>query len=244
MSTQTLIRAAQAGDRSAAEQLVVENSGLIWSIARRYFGRGTEPDDLYQLGCVGFLKAVAGFDLSYGTQFSTYAVPKIAGEIRRFLRDDGQVKVSRSLKERAAQIHQARTRLTGTLGREPAVSELAAELDLTPEEIAMAETATGMAESIQRESGDEGFSLEDVLCTDGMEDRILESLSLRNALSHLTERERMVIDLRYFHGLTQQKIAGLLGVSQVQVSRIEKKALTNLRTYLFAATLAAAKVEL
>ena len=190
MSTQTLIRAAQAGDRSAAEQLVVENSGLIWSIARRYFGRGTEPDDLYQLGCVGFLKAVAGFDLSYGTQFSTYAVPKIAGEIRRFLRDDGQVKG------------------------------------------AMAETATGMAESIQRESGDEGFSLEDVLCTDGMEDRILESLSLRNALSHLTERERMVIDLRYFHGLTQQKIAGLLGVSQVQVSRIEKKALTNLRTYL------------
>lgn len=232
MSTQTLIRAAQAGDRSAAEQLVVENSGLIWSIARRYFGRGTEPDDLYQLGCVGFLKAVAGFDLSYGTQFSTYAVPKIAGEIRRFLRDDGQVKVSRSLKERAAQIHQARTRLTGTLGREPAVSELAAELGLTPEEIAMAETATGMAESIQRESGDEGFSLEDVLCTDGMEDRILESLSLRNALSHLTERERIVIDLRYFHGLTQQKIAGLLGVSQVQVSRIEKKALTNLRTYL------------
>ena len=232
MSTQTLIRAAQAGDRSAAEQLVVENSGLIWSIARRYFGRGTEPDDLYQLGCVGFLKAVAGFDLSYGTQFSTDAVPKIAGEIRRFLRDDGQVKVSRSLKERAAQIHQARTRLTGTLGREPAVSELAAELGLTPEEIAMAETATGMAESIQRESGDEGFSLEDVLCTDGMEDRILESLSLRNALSHLTERERMVIDLRYFHGLTQQKIAGLLGVSQVQVSRIEKKALTNLRTYL------------
>ena len=232
MSTQTLIRAAQAGDRSAAEQLVMENSGLIWSIARRYFGRGTEPDDLYQLGCVGFLKAVAGFDLSYGTQFSTYAVPKIAGEIRRFLRDDGQVKVSRSLKERAAQIHQARTRLTGTLGREPAVSELAAELGLTPEEIAMAETATGMAESIQRESGDEGFSLEDVLCTDGMEDRILESLSLRNALSHLTERERMVIDLRYFHGLTQQKIAGLLGVSQVQVSRIEKKALRNLRTYL------------
>ena len=232
MSTQTLIRAAQAGDRSAAEQLVVENSGLIWSIARRYFGRGTEPDDLYQLGCVGFLKAVAGFDLSYGTQFSTYAVPKIAGEIRRFLRDDGQVKVSRSLKERAAQIHQARTRLTGTLGREPAISELAAELGLTPEEIAMAETATGMAESIQRESGDEGFYLEDVLCTDGMEDRILESLSLRNALSHLTERERMVIDLRYFHGLTQQKIAGLLGVSQVQVSRIEKKALGQLRAFL------------
>ena len=232
MSTQALIDAAQQGDRAAAEQLVVENTGLIWSIARRYFGRGTEPDDLYQLGCVGFLKAVDGFDAAYGTQFSTYAVPKIAGEIRRFLRDDGQVKVSRSLKERAAQIHQARTRLTGMLSREPTVSELAAELGLTPEEIATAETATAAAESMQRESGEEGFSLEDVLCTDGMEDRILESLSLRSALAKLTERERMVVKLRYFHGLTQQKIAALLGVSQVQVSRIEKKALTNLRTYL------------
>ena len=227
-----LLDRAQSGDDEACRQVLTENAGLIWSIVRRYSGCGVETDDLYQLGCIGFIKAVKGFDLHYGTQFSTYAVPKIAGEIRRFLRDDGQVKVSRSLKERAAQIHQARTRLTGTLGREPAVSELAAELGLTPEEIAMAETATGMAESIQRESGDEGFSLEDVLCTDGMEDRILESLSLRNALSHLTERERMVIDLRYFHGLTQQKIAGLLGVSQVQVSRIEKKALRNLRTYL------------
>ena len=232
MSTQALIDAAQQGDRAAAEQLVVENTGLIWSIARRYFGRGTEPDDLYQLGCVGFLKAVDGFDAAYGTQFSTYAVPKIAGEIRRFLRDDGQVKVSRSLKERAAQIHQARTRLTGMLSREPTVSELAAELGLTPEEIATAETATAAAESMQRESGEEGFSLEDVLCTDGMEDRILESLSLRNALAKLTERERMVVKLRYFHGLTQQKIAALLGVSQVQVSRIEKKALGQLRQFL------------
>ena len=232
MSTQALIDAAQQGDRAAAEQLVVENTGLIWSIARRYFGRGTEPDDLYQLGCVGFLKAVDGFDAAYGPQFSTYAVPKIAGEIRRFLRDDGQVKVSRSLKERAAQIHQARTRLTGMLSREPTVSELAAELGLTPEEIATAETATAAAESMQRESGEEGFSLEDVLCTDGMEDRILESLSLRSALAKLTERERMVVKLRYFHGLTQQKIAGLLGVSQVQVSRIEKKALGQLRQFL------------
>lgn len=232
MSTEALIRQAQAGDRDAAERLVVENAGLIWAVARRYFGRGTEPDDLYQLGCVGFLKAVAGFDLSYGTQFSTYAVPKIAGEIRRFLRDDGAVKVSRSIKERAVQIHQTRARLTGQLGREPLISELAAELGLTPEEIAAAETATGAAESIQRESGEEGFSLEDVLCTEGMEDRIVESIALRDALGHLTERERMVVSLRYFHGLTQQKIAGLLGVSQVQVSRIEKKALGQLRTFL------------
>ena len=227
-----LIQRSQAGDRTATEQLVVDNSGLIWSVARRYFGRGIDPDDLYQLGCVGFLKAIAGFDTAYGTQFSTYAVPKIAGEIRRFLRDDGSVKVSRSIKERAAGIKMARQRLTARLGREPGVSELAAELGLTPEEIASAETATASAESIQRQTGEEGFSLEDVLCTDGMEERIVESLSLRAALAQLSGRERLVIDLRYFHALTQEKVAKIIGVSQVQVSRIEKKALANLRNYI------------
>ena len=227
-----LIQRSQAGDRAATEQLVVDNSGLIWSVARRYFGRGIDLDDLYQLGCVGFLKAIAGFDAAYGTQFSTYAVPKIAGEIRRFLRDDGSVKVSRSIKERAAGIKMARQRLTAQLGREPGVSELAAELDLTPEEIASAETATASAESIQRQTGEEGFSLEDVLCTDGMEERIVESLSLRAALAQLSGRERLVIDLRYFHALTQEKVAKIIGVSQVQVSRIEKKALANLRNLI------------
>ena len=227
-----LITRAQSGDRAASEQLVTENSGLIWSIARRYFGRGAEPDDLYQLGCVGFLKAIAGFDTSYGTQFSTYAVPKIAGEIRRFLRDDGAVKVSRSIKERAVAIKQTRDRLTGELGREPSISELSEVLDLSPEEIASAETATSCAESIQRESGDAGFTLEDVLATTGEEERILERLALKEALSKLTERERLVIDLRYFHGLTQQRVAAVIGVSQVQVSRIEKKALLTLKNYL------------
>ena len=231
-SQEQLIQRSQAGDRTATEQLVVDNSGLIWSVARRYFGRGIDPDDLYQLGCVGFLKAIAGFDTAYGTQFSTYAVPKIAGEIRRFLRDDGSVKVSRSIKERAACIKMARQRLTARLGREPGVSELAAELGLTPEEIASAETATASAESIQRQTGEEGFSLEDVLCTDGMEERIVESLSLRAALAQLSGRERLVIDLRYFHALTQEKVAKIIGVSQVQVSRIEKKALANLRNYI------------
>ncbi len=234
MSTapEILIARAQAGDRDAAEQLVVENAGLIWSIARRYFGRGTDPDDLYQLGCVGFLKAVAGFDTAYGTQFSTYAVPKIAGEIRRFLRDDGSVKVSRSIKERAAAIKQTRERMTGELGREPSVSELSQALELSPEEIASAETATSAAESIQRESGEEGFSLEDVLCTSGMEERILEHLALRDAMAQLSPRERLVIDLRYFRGLTQEKTARVVGVSQVQISRIEKKALAALRNHL------------
>ena len=231
-SQEQLIQRSQAGDRAATEQLVVDNSGLIWSVARRYFGRGIDSDDLYQLGCVGFLKAIAGFDTAYGTQFSTYAVPKIAGEIRRFLRDDGSVKVSRSIKERAAGIKMARQRLTARLGREPGVSELAAELGLTPEEIASAETATASAESIQRQTGEEGFSLEDVLCTDGMEERIVESLSLRAALAQLSGRERLVIDLRYFHALTQEKVAKIIGVSQVQVSRIEKKALANLRNYI------------
>ena len=229
--TITLITQAQQGDRTATERLVTENTGLIWSIARRYFGRGVEPDDLFQLGCVGFLKAVEGFDTAYGTQFSTYAVPKIAGEIRRFLRDDGAVKVSRSIKERAAAIKKTRERLTGDFGREPTVSELSEAMGLSPEEIASAETATSAAESIQRQTGEEGFSLEDVLCTDGMEEKLLEKLALREALRHLGEKERLVIQLRYYHSLTQQRVAELIGVSQVQVSRIEKKALERLRTF-------------
>lgn len=227
----TLIQQAQSGDRTASEKLITENTGLIWSIARRYFGRGVEPDDLFQLGCVGFLKAVEGFDTAYGTQFSTYAVPKIAGEIRRFLRDDGAIKVSRSIKERAAAIKKARERLTGELGREPTVSELSQALDLSAEEIASAETATSAAESIQRQTGEEGFSLEDVLCTDGMEEKLLERMTLQEALKHLGEKERMVIQLRYYHSLTQQRVSEIIGVSQVQVSRIEKKALQQLRTF-------------
>ena len=227
----TLIRQAQSGDRTASEKLITENTGLIWSIARRYFGRGVEPDDLFQLGCVGFLKAVEGFDTAYGTQFSTYAVPKIAGEIRRFLRDDGAIKVSRSIKERAAAIKKARERLTGELGREPTVSELSQALDLSAEEIASAETATSAAESIQRQTGEEGFSLEDVHCTDGMEEKLLERMTLQEALKHLGEKERMVIQLRYYHSLTQQRVSEIIGVSQVQVSRIEKKALQQLRTF-------------
>lgn len=229
--TITLIQRSQQGDRDASERLVTENTGLIWSIARRYFGRGVEPDDLFQLGCVGFLKAVEGFDTAYGTQFSTYAVPKIAGEIRRFLRDDGAIKVSRSIKERAAAIKKARERLTGELGREPTVSELSQALDLSAEEIASAETATSAAESIQRQTGEEGFSLEDVLCTDGMEEKLLERMTLQEALKHLGEKERMVIQLRYYHSLTQQRVSEIIGVSQVQVSRIEKKALQQLRTF-------------
>ena len=189
-------------------------------------------EDLYQLGCLGFLKAVEGFDPGFGTQFSTYAVPKIAGEIRRFLRDDGAVKVSRTIKEQAAVIKTARSVLTGTLGREPTVGEISRQTGLSPEEIAVAETATAATESIQRQTGEEGFSLEDVLADPDAEDRMLERIALNQALDRLPEREAMVIKLRYFHGLTQQRVAKVLKVSQVQVSRIEKKALSQLRTFM------------
>lgn len=229
---EALILQSRQGDEQASERLLTENSGLIWSVARRFFGRGVDPDDLYQLGCLGFLKAVANFDLNFGTQFSTYAVPKISGEIRRFLRDDGTVKVSRGLKERAAAVHAARQSLTGVLGREPTVSEIAEALSLRPEEVAEAESATGYAESIQRQTGEDGFSLEDVLTDTQTEERLVEKLALREAIARLPERQKTVILLRYFHGLTQERIAKLLGVSQVQVSRIEKKALGELRAYL------------
>lgn len=226
-----LLRLAQQGDQGAKSRLMEENSGLVWSIARRYFGRGVDPEDLYQLGCLGFLKAIDGFDLAFGTQFSTYAVPKIAGEIRRFLRDDGSVKVSRSLKERAVQIKAARQRLTGSWNREPTLSELAAELQLTVEEIAEAEMATSGTESIHRETGEDGFTLEDILTDGSMEDALVERIALREAMSRLPEREQTVLVLRYYRGLTQEQTAKIIGVSQVQISRIEKKALLAMRAY-------------
>lgn len=226
-----LLQLAQNGDQNAKASLIEENSGLIWSIARRYFGRGVDSEDLYQLGCLGFLKAIDGFDLEFGTQFSTYAVPKIAGEIRRFLRDDGSIKVSRTLKERAASIKMTRQRLISDWGREPTLSEIGQELELSVEEVAEAETATASTESIHKENGEDGFTLEDILTTGSMEEQLLEHIALREAISKLPERERLVIDLRYYRGLTQDRTAKILGVSQVQVSRIEKKALGMLRAY-------------
>ena len=224
-----LIRRRQAGDKEAADLLVAENAGLIWSVAKRYLGRGADAEDLYQLGCLGFLKAVDGFDLEFGTQFSTYAVPKISGEIRRFLRDDGAIKVSRSLKERSATIRQIRARLSSALGREPTLRELSDHTGYTPEEIAAAEAAVMEVESIHRECGEEGFTLENILTDTESEERLIEKIALRQAISELPEREKTVIQLRYFHGLTQDRVARVMGVSQVQVSRIEKKAIGILR---------------
>lgn len=228
-STEELIARSQAGDHEARDQIVAENTGLIWSVVKRFLGRGTEPEDLYQLGCLGFIKAVDGFDLEFGTQFSTYAVPKIAGEIRRFLRDDGAVKVSRTVKERSVLIKAARNQLLIARGTEPTVSEIVAYTGLSAEEIAEADNATAAIESIQQQTGEDGFSLENVLSDTESEEVLLERISLRQAIGRLPEREGLVIKLRYFHGLTQDRVSKVLSVSQVQVSRIEKKALAMLR---------------
>lgn len=226
------LMAAKNGDKTAVEEMVHLNSGLIWSIARRYFGRGVDPDDLYQLGCMGFLKAVSGFDPAYGTQFSTYAVPKIAGEIRRFLRDDGSIKVSRTLKERAHAIRSAKSTLEQRLGREPTLSELSCETGVSIEEIAVAETATGVPESLQRETGEDGFTLENVLGYWCQEENLIEQVALREAIATLPEKEQMVIRLRYYRGMTQEAAARVLKVSQVQVSRLERRAVEQLRVQL------------
>ena len=223
-----LLRAAQEGDREACEQAVLENNGLIWSVVRRYCGRGVDQEDLYQLGCLGFLKAVQGFDFDYGTCFSTYAVPKIAGEIRRFLRDDGAIKVGRSLREQAQTLYTVRQRLRQQLGREPALSELSEATGWTAEEIAQVDLATDTPESLQKETAD-GLTLEGTLGTEAPEEGLVERIALREAIDQLPEKERMTILLRYFKGLTQDQTARILGVSQVQVSRLERRGLKRLR---------------
>ena len=227
----TLLDRAQNGDNDACQQVLTENVGLIWSIVKRYSGCGVDTDDLYQLGCIGFIKAVKGFDLTYGTQFSTYAVPKIAGEIRRFLRDDGSVKVGRSLREKGQTLFYTRERLRHTMGREPQLSELAQETGMTVEEVAAVELANGPLESLQQETID-GLTLESTLGTDSPEEGMVEKIALREAIDSLPERERITILLRFFRGMTQEQTARILKVSQVQVSRLERKGLAKLREIL------------
>lgn len=230
--TVELILEARNGNDAAFEQIIRENSPLVWSIVKRFLGRGTDADDLYQLGCVGLIKAVYGFDESLGNQFSTYAVPKITGEIRRFLRDDGTVKVSRTLKENAAKIHRAAAELCARLGRDATLSELSAETGLTAEEIAQAECATAQTASLDREITEDGQTLEELLGNRGIEDSTLEYITLSEAIEKLAQRERVVIMLRFFRCMTQQQAARVMGISQVQVSRIERAALKSLREYM------------
>lgn len=226
-----LLERAQQGDDDACQQMLTENAGLIWSIVRRYNGCGVETDDLYQLGCIGFVKAVKGFDLAYGTQFSTYAVPKIAGEIRRFLRDDGPIKVGRTLREKGQTLWAARERLRTRLGYEPKLSDLSEETGFTAEEIASIDLALIAPESLQQETA-EGMTLESTLGTDEPETALVEHITLRDAIESLPERERKTILLRFFKCLTQEQTARILGVSQVQVSRLERRSLQKLRDYL------------
>lgn len=230
--TLDLIREAQNGSSEAEAKLLSANSGLIWSIVRRYFGRGTDGDDLYQLGCIGFLKAVRDFNFEFGNRFSTYAVPKISGEIRRFLRDDGTVKVSRSLREIFLRVQNARESLCARLGREPLLSELAEETGLPPEEIAAAEASAAPIEPLYGVSDSAKSPADTIPGEDGMEELVSDRLSLDQALSSLPMEEAGIIRLRYFRNLTQQQTAHLLNMTQVQVSRAEKKILQKLRKSL------------
>ena len=228
-----LLAAAREGDREACQEIIRTNDRLIWSIVQRYSGRGVELEDLFQLGCIGFLKAIRGFDPQYGTCFSTYAVPKIAGEIRRFLRDDGAVKVSRSIKENQYRIYKMREKLEKNLGREPTVTELAEELGMTPEEIAMASDAATEVESIYRPihqgEGTELQLLDKLPEKENRQERILDKIFLEELLNILGTEERRLICMRYFCDMTQTEVAKRLGISQVQVSRMEKRILHRLK---------------
>ena len=231
-----LILRAASGDKSAEGLLVEKNGGLIRAAARRFLGRcagrGLEEDDLVQLASIGFIKAVRNFDVSSGYALSTYAVPKMMGEIRRFLRDDGLIRVGRTVKERAAKIAAEREVLFDALGREPTVSELALALDLEAEEVCEAVSAMGaMDGNISAISGEDEKSRFG-MGTDGEEEKLVERLALENSLCGLSEKERAIIDLRYKRGLTQVKTAQILGMTQVQVSRAEKKAIETLRKSL------------
>ncbi len=225
----TLIKKAQDGDIKASETIIEQNSGLIWSIVKRYSGRGIDVEDLYQLGALGLIKAINNFDLDYGTQFSTYAVPKISGEIRRFLRDDGMIKVSRSIKDMAYKILKAREELENILGYEPKVSEIALYTGFDIAEIATCESAMSSTDSLQREVTADGLTLETTLGDNGIEEDITLNVTIKEAIKKLPDRDAEVIYLRYFKGFTQDKISKIMGISQVQVSRVEKKALIQLR---------------
>ena len=210
--TISLIRKSHHGDKEAREQLVKENVGLVWCVVKRFYGRGAEPEDLFQIGSIGLLKAIDKFDLSYDVQFSTYAVPMISGEIRRFLRDDGMIKVSRSLKKLSYKCGKKKEELTERMGREPTVEELATSLGTEKEELVQAMEAATEVESIYRP-----------------EEHLLNRMMLSQILDGLDKEERQLIYLRYFQEKTQAAVGEILGISQVQVSRMEKKILERMR---------------
>jgi RNA polymerase sporulation-specific sigma factor len=236
IDTMEYIKRAHGGDKMARDMLVTENMGLIWSIVRRFSNRGYDPEDLFQIGSIGLMKAIDKFDLEMDVKFSTYAVPMITGEIRRFLRDDGMIKVSRPLKELAMKAGMARERLEYAMGREPTIDEIANEVGASREEVAASLEAGAEVESIYRPLGNDdgsGGCLMDKLLGNQLEDEtILNRMVLKEVLKDLKPQEQRIIFERYFENKTQTAIASHLGISQVQVSRLEKKIILELRKKL------------
>lgn len=226
-----LIQKSQAGDQESRDLIVQKNMRLVWSVVQRFLNRGYEPDDLFQIGCIGLLKSVDKFDLSFDVKFSTYAVPMIIGEIQRFIRDDGTVKVSRSLKEMGNKIRKAKDELSKSLGRIPTVSELSEFLDIPPEDIILAQeasrTPSSIHETVYENDGDPITLLDQI--DDGNEGKWFDKIALKEAINELDDRERLIVYLRYYKDQTQSEVAARLGISQVQVSRLEKKILQQMK---------------
>ena len=234
--TMRLIQMAHEGDKAARDQLVTDNFGLVWSIVRRFTGRGYEPEDLFQIGSIGLMKAIDKFDLSYEVKFSTYAVPMITGEIKRFLRDDGMIKVSRSIKEMGLKVRNVREELIYRLGREPTVEEIAGEIGTSKEEVAASIEAGAEVESLYRSvnKNDENSILliDKIEEESSAQEELLNRMVLRELLTALSDKDREIIIRRYYYNETQSQIASKLGISQVQVSRLEKKILKQMREKL------------
>lgn len=233
MDTIELIRRSQEGDKEARDKVVMENVGLVWSIVRRFMCRGHEPEDLFQIGSIGLIKAIDKFDLSYDVKFSTYAVPMIMGEIKRFLRDDGVIKVSRSLKETAGKIRVAREKLNNLYGREPTLDEIGQEMNLAKEEVVMALESGAEVESLYKTiyqgDGNAIYLIDKLEQTNDENEIMIDKLALKETIESLDEKDQELIKLRYFMDRTQTDIAKELGISQVQVSRLEKKILLKMR---------------
>ena len=233
MDVLSLIEMAHKGDKAARDKVLLENSGLIWSIVRRFLNRGYESEDLFQIGCIGMLKAIDRFDVNFKVAFSTYAVPMITGEIKRFLRDDGMIKVSRSIKELGFKVRAAREEMTYSLGREPTIEEIAARLETSREEVAASMEAGAEVESLYRPTGngdDNTMFLMDRLEEENNDhEELLNRMVLKELMEDLSDEQREIIVRRYFYNQTQTQIAGELGISQVQVSRLEKRILKEMR---------------
>ncbi len=234
-----LIEKSHQGDKEAREELIEGNLGLVHCIVRRFLNRGQEAEDLFQVGVIGLMKAIDKFDCSFDVKFSTYAVPMIQGEIKRFLRDDGMVKVSRSIKENGWKVKHAAERLTCRLGRDATLQEIAAETELTVEEVIMATEANVEVESIYKpihgNDGSQIYLIDKVAATESGDketDQLLNHLVLKQLIEHLETMERRLILLRYFYNQTQTEVADEMGISQVQVSRLEKKILLRMRSLI------------